>query len=153
MQGFGSILPWRRSGCWSCRVDVPVAGVVRLLQAIEESPAGRREPDAASSSLQHLQLPGCPCFSCCFFCSGFPPLLPAGSLRRGAWWSRGSLPPGSREGARSPGAAGGSCTTAVLPGAAFVLVLKVNAVFSKVFSTSESCSLRPNMVVLKEKYF
>lgn len=77
-------------------------------RAVEESPAGGREPDAASSPLQHLKLPVCPCFSYCFFCSGFPPLLLLVAWGGGAWQSRGSLPDGSREGARFPGGSWGA---------------------------------------------
>lgn len=79
----------------------------------------------------------------------------AGSLRR---WSLAEpgVPPSPTAAEKVPGSlgtAGGPCSTAGLPGAQVVLVLKTKVVFSKVFSTSESCSLWLNMVVLKEEYF
>lgn len=126
--------------------------------AIEESPAGGREPDAASSPLQHLRLPVCPSFSYCFLHSGSLPssLLVAcpGDVRRWSLvelgvpscWQQGRCQdPWGQLGDPAPHQ---SCLRLN-----FVLVLKTNVLFADIFSASESCSLRPNMVVLKEKYF
>lgn len=141
----GSVLPWRRSKCSELQSacargrGAEMGGAVPAGPGQQESPAGEREPDAASSPLQHLQLPLSLSATVSLAVDSLPSsLLVAcpGGVRE---WSlvEPGVPPRWKQG-RCQDPWGGPAPHQSCLGLNVVLALKTNVLFSVIFSASES---------------
>lgn len=141
----GSVLPWRRSKCSELQSACARGRGAEMGGAVPAGPGNRGEPCWGKGAWCCLltssasPTPFVP-VSYSFLGSGFPSLLPAGSVS----WRCQEMEPGGAggpsplEAGKVPGSLGGPAPHQSCLGLNFVLVLKTNVLFSVIFSASES---------------